>query len=99
LLLVIVVMIVAGSSEVFIGPIGLSLATRIGPAAFKLQLIGLNALTLALGSSISGLLGQLFEVMDPVPYFVVIVAIGLGLGVALWLFRTPLQRALSAGLR
>ena len=98
LFLIIIVMVAAGSSEVFIGPIGLSLATKIGPAAFKTQLIGLNALTLALGSSFSGLLGQLFEVMEPVPYFAVIIAVGVGLGVGLWVFRKPLQRGLRAGL-
>lgn len=98
LLLVIIVMIAAGSSEVFIGPIGLSLATKIGPAAFKTQLIGLNALTLALGSSFSGLLGQLFEAMEPVPYFAVIITVSLGIGVALWAFHKPLQRALRVGL-
>lgn len=98
LLIVIVVMLLAGASEVFIGPIGLSLATKIGPAAFKTQLIGLNALTLALGSSFSGLLGQLFEVMDPVPYFAVIIAVGIGSGIALWTFHRPLQRALQTGL-
>ncbi|MGO1544241.1 MAG: peptide MFS transporter [Gulosibacter sp.] len=98
LLIVIVVMIVAGSSEVFVGPIGLSLATRIGPKAFRSELIGLNALTLALGSSFSGLLGQLFEAMEPVPYFGVIIALGVGIGIALWLFRKPLQRSLYRGL-
>ncbi|WP_354191359.1 hypothetical protein [Arthrobacter sp. UYCu712] len=59
LALILLFMMMAGSSEVFIGPIGLSLATKIGPEKFKTQMVGLNFLTLALGSSLSGLLGQL----------------------------------------
>lgn len=54
LLLMIGVMIVAGASEVFVGPVSLSLATRIGRSSFASQLVGLNFLTLALGSSLSG---------------------------------------------
>ncbi len=98
LILMVVVMIVAGSSEVFIGPISLSLATKIGPEAFKAQLVGLNFLTLALGSSFSGLLGQLFTAMNETGYFLVIIGLAVSIGVALWLFRTPLQRSLYAGL-
>ncbi|SJM54943.1 peptide MFS transporter [Gulosibacter sp. 10] len=98
LLPIIVVMIVAGSSEVFVGPISLSLSTRIGPEAFKSQLVGLNFLTLALGSSFSGLLGQLFSITDDVTYFLLVIAIGVVLGGALWLARKPLQRGLFAGL-
>ncbi|WP_254910443.1 peptide MFS transporter [Gulosibacter sp. 10] len=97
-LLVVVVMIIAGSSEVFIGPIGLSLATRIGPSAYRSHMVGLNFLTLGLGSSLSGLLGQLFTVMSEPSYFLVIIGLGVGTGILLWLFRAPLHRALNAGL-
>lgn len=98
LLLVVVVMVVAGSSEVFIGPVSLSLATRIGPAKYESQLVGLNFLTLALGSSFSGLFGQLFTLMDEGSYFMLIIGLGVASGVLLWLFKAPLQRSLYAGL-
>lgn len=95
---IILVMIIAGSSEIFIGPISLSLATRIGPPVFRLHLVGLNFLTLALGASFSGLLGQLFAAVPNMTYFVFVAGIGGGLGLALWIPRKSLQNALNKGL-
>ncbi|MGW3952280.1 peptide MFS transporter [Streptomyces sp. NPDC004752] len=98
LLLILLFMVVAGSSEVLIGPIGLSLATRIGPDKFRSQMVALNFLTLALGSSLSGLLGQLFTAIDNGPYFALSAAGGIALGLTLFAGRTPLGRLLGAGL-
>jgi POT family proton-dependent oligopeptide transporter len=98
LALIILFMAMAGSSEVFVGPIGLSLATKIGPSTFRSQMVGLNFLTLALGSSLSGLLGQLFTVIDEPQYFVLVSCTGLVLGLALILSRRPLARLLNSGL-
>lgn len=66
------VMILAGSSEVLVGPIGLSLVTRIAPQRFKAQMVALIFLTLALGSSLSGVFGQLFSAIAPGLYFTLI---------------------------
>lgn len=98
LALILLFMAMAGSSEVFVGPIGLSVATRIGPQAFKSQVVGLNFLTLALGSSLSGLLGQLFTVIDEPTYYTIVAVTGAVLGLALFLTRKPLSTALNSGL-
>ncbi|MGW3956549.1 peptide MFS transporter [Streptomyces sp. NPDC004752] len=98
LVLILLFMMAAGSSEVFVGPIGLSLATRIGPEKFKSQMVGLNFLTLALGSSLAGLLGQLFTAIDNTSYFAVTAVSGIVIGVALLAARGPLERLLKAGL-
>lgn len=98
LALIILFMAMAGSSEVFVGPIGLSVATRIGPQAFKSQVVGLNFLTLALGSSLSGLLGQLFTLIDEPTYYIIVAVTGAVLGLALFLTRKPLSTALNSGL-
>jgi POT family proton-dependent oligopeptide transporter len=98
LVLILLFMMVVGSSEVFVGPIGLSLATRIGPRRFKAQMVGLNFLTLALGSSLSGLLGQLFTVIDESAYFTLIAALGIGIGLVLFATRGAVNRLLGAGL-
>ncbi|WP_083506692.1 peptide MFS transporter [Leucobacter sp. G161] len=97
LFLILLFMMMAGSSEVFVGPIGLSVATKIGPKAFKSQMVGLNFLTLALGSSLSGLLGQLFAAIESTNYFMIVSGTGLALGLTLILARKPLGRLLSAG--
>ncbi|NUH37080.1 MFS transporter [Streptomyces samsunensis] len=97
LLLILVFMMAAGSSEVFVGPIGLSLATRIGPRKFRSQMVGLNFLTLALGSSLAGLLGQLFTVIDNTSYLAITAMCGIGIGLALFAARRPVQRLLETG--
>lgn len=98
LALILLFMMAAGSSEVFIGPIGLSLATRIGPETFRSQMVGLNFLTLALGSSLAGLLGQLFTAIDNASYFTVTAVCGIGIGLILLATRRPVGRLLRSGL-
>lgn len=98
LVLVLLFMVIAGSSEVFVGPIGLSLSTRIGPTSFRAQMVGLNFLTLALGSSLSGLLGQLFSAIDSLPYFAIVSGTGLVCGLLLVVFRKPIGGWLNVGL-
>ncbi|MGW3949450.1 peptide MFS transporter [Streptomyces sp. NPDC004752] len=99
LLLILVFMMAAGSSEVFVGPIGLSLATRIGPQKFRSQMVGLNFLTLALGSSLAGLLGQLFTAIDNASYLTLTAVCGIGIGLTLIATRGPVERHLGAGIK
>lgn len=98
LVLILLFMAIAGSSEVFVGPIGLSMASRIGPARLQSQMVGLNFLTLALGSSLSGLLGQLFTVLPNGVYFTIIAAGGIGLGAVILASSGRLDRLLRSGL-
>jgi POT family proton-dependent oligopeptide transporter len=98
LALILLFMAAAGSSEVFVGPIGLSLATKIGPEKFRSQMVGLNFLTLALGSSLAGLLGQLFTHISNASYFTLTAVCGAAIGLALFATRGPLGRLLGAGL-
>ncbi|MGP3987121.1 peptide MFS transporter [Streptomyces sp. 3N207] len=98
LILILLFMMAAGSSEVFVGPIGLSLATKIGPEKFRSQMVGLNFLTLALGSSLAGLLGQLFAAIDNASYFTLTAVCGVAIGLVLFLVRRPVGRLLGAGL-
>ncbi|WP_026328067.1 peptide MFS transporter [Streptomyces sulphureus] len=98
LVLILLFMVFAGSSEVYVGPIGLALATKIGPAKFRAQMVGLNFLTLALGSSLSGLLGQLFAAVSNTAYFTAVATSAVVLGSVLLLVRKPLNRQLYAGV-
>lgn len=97
-LVVLLFMVIVGSSENFVGPIGLALATQIAPKAFTAQMVAVNFLTLALGSSLSGLLGQLFAAIPNNAYFAGIGITAVAVGLALMLVRKPLQRNLYAGL-
>jgi POT family proton-dependent oligopeptide transporter len=82
-LLVLLILALAGSSEIFVGPIGLALATRIAPEQFKNQTVALMMLTLAGGSSISGLLGTLFANIPTGVYFAIVGAVPLVLALGL----------------
>ena len=98
LALILLFMMLAGSSEVFVGPIGLALATKIGPKNFQAQMVGLNFLTLALGSSLSGLLGQLFTTIPSEQYFIIIASTGICLGALILIFQNPLTSNLYQGI-
>lgn len=83
---------------VFIGAIGLSVATQIAPKAFTAQMVAINFLTLALGSSLSGLLGQLFTVVPNNTFFLTVAFIAIVAGLVLFTARRPISRGLYGGL-
>lgn len=98
LLVMLLFMVIVGISEVMVGPIGLSLATRIAPEKYKSQLVALIFLALAAGSSLSGLLGQIYSTMNENVYLGMIAVIAIALGLALRFFSTHIEGAINAGL-
>lgn len=98
LALVLLCMLIVGSTETLVGPAGLSLASRIGPQVFKAQMVGLNFLTLGLGSALSGVLGQLYSVMNTELFFALNAAAGVVAALVLFWLRHPLKRMVNAGL-
>lgn len=76
-LLVVATMAVAGISELFIGPITLSLATRIAPDTFRAQLTALGVLIIGGGAALSGALGILYTEIPTGAYLVVVGITGL----------------------
>jgi POT family proton-dependent oligopeptide transporter len=98
LALILLFMALSGSSEVWVGPIGLAVATKVAPKAHRAQMVGLSFFTLALGSSLSGLLGQYFTVVPNTVYFITVTAIGLGLGGILYLSRRMIDRLVLSGM-
>ncbi|GAA4380805.1 peptide MFS transporter [Paeniglutamicibacter cryotolerans] len=98
LILMLVFMVIVGVSEVLVGPIGLSLATRIAPSMYKSQLVALIFFALAAGSSLSGLLGQIYAAMNHEAYLGMIAVIAIVLGLALRAFTQKINAAIGAGL-
>ncbi len=70
-------LIIAGISELFVGPIGMSLVTRMAPEPFKSQMIAVKILTLGAGSTISGLLGTLYTQIPTAPFLAIVGSIGI----------------------
>lgn len=85
-------------AELLLSPVGLSLATKLAPTAFRTQMVALNFLSIALGTALAGTLAKHYDPDDEAPYFLAIggvaVIFGLLLAVA-----TPWIRGLMEGIR
>ncbi|MGI9824622.1 peptide MFS transporter [Agromyces sp. Marseille-Q5079] len=98
LLWMVLILFVFTVAELLLSPVGLSVATKLAPGVFHTQMVALFFLSVALGSSIAGLLAGFYTVVNEATYFGVLGAIAIVLGIALWLGRKPVLR-LMAGVR
>ncbi len=85
-------------AELFISPPGLSVSTKLAPARFRTQMVALYFLSVALGTAIAGEVARFYDPRNEVPYFTVLGAIAIALGVALLLTTRPVL-ALMRGIR
>lgn len=85
-------------AELLLSPVGLSLSTKLAPAAFRTQMVALFFLSVALGTAMSGTLAGYYSADDEVVYFGVLGAVAIVIGVLLWAVSRPLQR-LMGGVR
>jgi POT family proton-dependent oligopeptide transporter len=85
-------------AELLISPVGLALATKISPVAFRSQTVALYFLSVALGTAMSGSLAGYYAPPREMPYFGLLglAAIVVGLIVAAL---SPMTRRLMAGVR
>ncbi|AOW93498.1 MFS transporter [Rhodococcus sp. WMMA185] len=67
--------------ELLIAPVGLSLASKLAPAAFHTQTVALYYLSIALGTAAAGTLAQYYDVDNEVPYFATVGSFSVGVGV------------------
>lgn len=98
LLAIVGILFVFTVAELLISPIGLSVTTKLAPEVFRTQMVALFFLSVALGTSISGWLAQFYDPDDEVPYFAILGAIAIAVGVALWAAVKPVLR-LTRGVR
>lgn len=84
-------------AELMLSPVGLSLATKLAPAAFQTQMVALFFLSVSLGTAMSGVLAQWYDANNETPYFLVVGLVSVGFGVALFLCRKPVKK-LMAGI-
>jgi POT family proton-dependent oligopeptide transporter len=85
-------------AELMLSPIGLSLATKLAPEAFRTQMVALNFLSIALGTALAGTLAKYYDPDDEMPYFLAVggtaVIFGMLLAVA-----SPMISKLMRGVR
>ncbi|WP_157884235.1 peptide MFS transporter [Arthrobacter alpinus] len=84
-------------AELMLSPVGLSLATKLAPAAFQTQMVALFFLSVSLGTAMSGVLAQWYDPANETPYFLAIGLVSIGFGVALFLAKKPIKK-LMAGI-
>ncbi|WP_308797768.1 peptide MFS transporter [Agromyces silvae] len=94
LLLFMLLIGVAFISDVFLGPVALSLATEVGPSRAPGQLVALNFLSLAIGSAFSGVLGGLYLELGASLYFAAIGGVACACAAALLAGRRPIVHLL-----
>ena len=85
-------------AELLLSPVGLSVSTKLAPAAFTTQMVALFFLSVALGTAISGQLAALYTTAPENVYFGVLGGIAILIGVALALAARPIVR-LMGGVR
>ncbi|WP_353808345.1 peptide MFS transporter [Agromyces sp. SYSU T00194] len=85
-------------AELLLSPVGLSVATKLAPAIFRTQMVALFFLSIALGTSIAGLLAEFYTRVNEATYFGVLGAIAIVIGACLFLAVRPVLR-LMRGVR
>ncbi|OZB47081.1 MAG: MFS transporter, partial [Cellulomonas sp. 14-74-6] len=98
LLAIIGILFVFTVAELLLSPIGLSAATKLAPTAFHTQMVALFFLSVSLGTAISGWLVQFYDPHNEVPYFSILGAIAIVVGIGLLLSVKPVL-TLMKGVR
>lgn len=70
-------------AELLLSPVGLSVTTKLAPAAFHTQMVALFFLSVSLGTAISGWLATYYNPDDEVPYFSILGGIAIVVGIGL----------------
>ncbi|HJQ48366.1 MAG TPA: peptide MFS transporter [Amycolatopsis sp.] len=92
------ILLVFTLAELLLSPVGLALATKLAPAAFRCQMVALFFLSVSLGSALSGSLAKYYSPAHEGSYFGILGAAAGVIGVVLALV-TPFVRKLMAGIR
>ena len=77
--------------ELYLSPIGLSLVTKAAPARIVSMMMGVWFLSSFFGNYFAGFLGTFWERMPREAFFLMLVVLGLGGGVAIWMIGRPLE--------
>jgi POT family proton-dependent oligopeptide transporter len=95
LLALVGILLVFTIAELLLSPVGLSVATKLAPEAFRTQMVALFFLSVALGSAVSGLLAEWYLTVPESLYFGVLGGIAIVIGIVLALISRPVLRLMS----
>jgi POT family proton-dependent oligopeptide transporter len=81
--------------ELYLSPIGLSLVSKVAPASHLAMMMGVWLATSFTGHFLAGYLGSFWSSMGKPAFFLMIAAVALAAGIAIWGFKRPLRTALG----
>ncbi len=84
--------------ELYLSPIGLSLVTKVAPARLASMLMGVWFLSNFFGNYLTGYLGTFYEKMSRDSFFLMLGALSVGAGLAMFALNRPLKKAVGAGM-
>ncbi|WIB01630.1 peptide MFS transporter [Curtobacterium sp. MCBA15_012] len=92
------ILLVFTIAELFLSPVGQSIATKLAPARFQTQMVALFFLSVSLGTAVTGVLAKYYDPTNEAPYFTVLGLAAVAVGVVLLLCTKPVLR-LMRGVR
>jgi POT family proton-dependent oligopeptide transporter len=84
--------------ELYLSPVGLSLVTKASPLRIVSMMMGMWFISSFFGNLLSGYIGVLYTRIPKEGFFLLLTALGVGAGVAIWAFNKPLKRAIGSDM-
>ncbi len=81
--------------EIYLSPVGLSLVTKVAPARLVGMMMGMWFLSSFFGNYLSGYIGMFYETMAKDQFFMLLAAMGIAAGAAIFAFQRPLKKAIG----
>jgi proton-dependent oligopeptide transporter, POT family len=81
--------------EMYLSPIGLALVVKVAPARLVSMLMGMWYLSSFFGNYMAGHLGSYWEKMSHPAFFALLLSLGVGAGIAIFLLQRPLKNAVG----
>lgn len=94
---IVIILLLFTMAELLLSPVGLSLATKLAPAAFQTQMVALFFLSVSLGTAMSGVLAQYYNPANETPYFLVVGLVAIVFGILVFAANKPIKK-LMAGI-
>ncbi|WP_327104667.1 peptide MFS transporter [Nonomuraea glycinis] len=81
--------------ELSLSPVGLSVTTKLAPLAFKGQMLGVWFIAVSVGDAVGGQTGRLGDVLSEPAYYLLLAAMAIVAGLALFMFTRRLRVMMS----
>ena len=98
LLALVMILFLFTMAELFLSPIGLSVATKLAPKSFRTQMVALFFLSISIGTTLAGILAGYYNRDNEIPYFSFLGGTAIVLGVILAAF-VPMLKKTMRGVR